>query len=240
MATDFANKSTVAEIRARFDNDVERFANLDTGQQSTLDAPLTLELITSAAQSVNPTATSLLDLGCGAGNYTLKMLRKVPNQDCTLVDLSLPMLQKAQERVAAETTGKVQIIQADMRELELVPEQFDIILAGAVLHHLRDEADWELVFSKLYQALKPGGSFWISDLVSHGVEEVNGMFRSKYGDYLESVGGAAYREHVLAYIEKEDSPRPVSYQLELMKKVGFTRTEVLHKNLCFAAFGGVK
>ncbi|WP_187263115.1 class I SAM-dependent methyltransferase [Pontibacter beigongshangensis] len=240
MATEYANKSTVAEIRERFDKDVERFANLDTGQQSTLDAPLTLELITSAAQAVNPAATTLLDLGCGAGNYSLKMLSKIPNLNCTLVDLSLPMLQKAQERVAAETTGNVQIIQSDMRELALEPEQYDIILAGAVLHHLRDDADWELVFGKLCKALKPGGSFWVSDLVSHEVEAVNGMFRSKYGDYLEGAGGAAYRDHVLAYIEKEDSPRPVSYQLELMQKVGFAKTEVLHKNLCFAAFGGVK
>ena len=38
-------KSSVAEIRARFDNDVERFANLETGQSATVDAPLVLELI---------------------------------------------------------------------------------------------------------------------------------------------------------------------------------------------------
>lgn len=47
-------------------------------------------------------------------------------------------------------------------------------------------------------------------------------------------------EEVSAYIEKEDSPRPVTYQLDLMKKVGFEKTEILHKNSCFAAFGGVK
>ena len=32
-------KSSVAEIRARFDHDVERFANLETGQSATVDAP---------------------------------------------------------------------------------------------------------------------------------------------------------------------------------------------------------
>ena len=32
-------KSTVAEIRARFDNDVARFSNLETGQSATVDAP---------------------------------------------------------------------------------------------------------------------------------------------------------------------------------------------------------
>lgn len=39
MNADFSNKSTREEIRARFDNDVDRFSNLETGQQTTIDAP---------------------------------------------------------------------------------------------------------------------------------------------------------------------------------------------------------
>ncbi len=44
------NKSTVEEIKERFDNDVERFSNLDTGQLSTIDAKVSLELITEASK----------------------------------------------------------------------------------------------------------------------------------------------------------------------------------------------
>jgi len=40
-----------------------------------------------------------LDIGCGAGNYTLKMLTKVANLNCTLVDLSEPMVEKTKSRV---------------------------------------------------------------------------------------------------------------------------------------------
>ena len=47
-------KSTPDEIRARFDLDVERFANLETGQSATIDAPLVLELITQAAMVTRP------------------------------------------------------------------------------------------------------------------------------------------------------------------------------------------
>ena len=32
-------KSTMEQIRARFDRDVERFSNLETGQSATVDAP---------------------------------------------------------------------------------------------------------------------------------------------------------------------------------------------------------
>ena len=45
---------------------------------------------------------------------------------------------------------------------------------------------------------------------------------------------------VLDYIEKEDTPRSLTYQLEVLRAVGFRTVEVLHKNSCFAAFGAVK
>ena len=55
-------KSTVDEIRARFDKDVERFSNLQTGQSATIDAPLALELIAEGAATTTPHATRLLDV----------------------------------------------------------------------------------------------------------------------------------------------------------------------------------
>jgi tRNA (cmo5U34)-methyltransferase len=63
-------KSTVEEIRARFDNDVERFSNLETGQAATIDAPLAMELIVQAAAATTPHTKRVLDVGCGAGSYT--------------------------------------------------------------------------------------------------------------------------------------------------------------------------
>lgn len=234
------NKSTVEEIKQRFDNDVERFSNLDTGQLSTIDAKISLELITEAAKSILPNAENLLDIGCGAGNYTIMMLTKIPNLNCTLVDLSKPMLDKAFERVYQTTNNKVTVIQGDIRVVGLQENHFDIILAGAVLHHLRDDKDWEMTFKKLFKLLRPGGCLMISDLISQDTEILNEYIRERYGDYLETLGGKEYRQKVLDYVEKEDSPRSMNYQLDLMKKVGFSKVEILHKNMCFGAFGGIK
>ncbi|MDR1156167.1 MAG: class I SAM-dependent methyltransferase [Bacteroidales bacterium] len=233
-------KSTVEEIRQRFDSDVERFANLDTGQVSTIDARYSLDLITEVAKRLEPYAENLLDVGCGAGNYTLTMLQKTPNLNCTLVDLSKPMLDRALERVAAQTEGKVEIVQGDIRKVALKENHFDIILAGAVLHHLRDDRDWENVFAKLYNLLKPGGCLMISDLVRQDNEVLTEYFWQRYAEYLDETGGQDYRRKILDYVAREDSPRSIACQLELMKKVGFKSVEVLHKNVCFGAFGGVK
>ncbi len=73
VATSLGDKSTTEEIRIRFDNDVERFSNLENGQTATIDAPLAMDLITQAAISATPTIRRVLDIGCGAGNNTLKL-----------------------------------------------------------------------------------------------------------------------------------------------------------------------
>jgi tRNA (cmo5U34)-methyltransferase len=234
-------KSSVEEIRQRFDADVERFANLETGQAAIIDAPLVLELITSAAAAVTPEARDLLDVGCGAGNYTLKLLERLKGLNVTLIDLSRPMLDRAVQRITASASaGGVTPMQGDIRELDIGAERFDIILAAAVLHHLRDDAQWRDVFTKFHRALRPGGSIWIADMVSHTLDGVQEMMWRRYGEYLTQLRDAQYRDHVFAYVEKEDTPRSVTFQLELLKEVGFARVELLHKNSCFAAFGAVK
>lgn len=240
MDTKFEHKSSVEEIKERFDNDVERFSNLETGQVATIDAPLAMELITQAACATTPQIKTVLDIGCGAGNNTLKLLQSVSSFDSDLVDLSLPMLTRAHQRISSINKGKTTFFQGDFRTLPLPAEHYDIVFAAAVLHHLRDEDDWEAVFTKIFQLVAPGGSFWITDLVAHEMSQVQTMMWNRYGEYLQSQGGVTYQEKVFAYIDKEDSPMPVTYQLDLLRKVGFSQVELLHKNSCFAAFGAVK
>lgn len=240
MSISLDNKSSVDEIRQRFDNDVERFSNLDTGQQATIDAPLAMELITQAAAGNNPDAKNMLDIGCGAGNNTIKLLEQLPDLNCDLLDLSRPMLNRADSRVSKICNGRVRTVQADFRNADLPAEHYDIIIAAAVLHHLRDDNDWKQAFQKIYHLTAPGGSIWITDMVSHESKSVREMMLKRYGSYLESTGGQEYRDKVFAYIEKEDSPRPVPWQLDLLKHAGFSSVEILHKNSCFAAFGAIK
>jgi tRNA (cmo5U34)-methyltransferase len=233
-------KSSVEEIRDRFDRDVERFSNLETGQTATVDAALALDLIARSAAAATPAARAILDIGCGAGNFTLKALERLPNLDCTLIDLSANMLARANARVSAATAGVVTTIQADIRLVEMADDSFDVIVAAASLHHLRGENEWTAVFRKLYRWLRPGGSFWIFDLVSHEIDAVQVLLWQRYGDYLAAFRGDQYRQHVFAYVEREDSPRPVLFQCELLREAGFRRIDILHKNTCFAAFGASK
>jgi tRNA (cmo5U34)-methyltransferase len=233
-------KSSVDEIRQRFDNDVERFSNLEMGQTTTIDSPLMLELVTQTAAATNPQATQILDIGCGAGNYSLKLLQSLPNVDVTLVDLSQPMLDRAAERISAVSKGAIHTFQGDIRDLEFSAAQFDVILAAAVLHHLRKEDEWQAVFTKFHRIIKPGGSFWIVDLIEQSTAAVQALMWARYGDYLTEFRDEDFRDLVFGYIEKEDTPRPLIFQFDLLRKVGFEQIEILHKNTLFAAFGAIK
>jgi tRNA (cmo5U34)-methyltransferase len=72
VKTPLNNKSSIKEIKERFDDDVERFSNLETAQQTIIDAALMMDLLANAAAATTPHAKRLLDIGCGASNNTIK------------------------------------------------------------------------------------------------------------------------------------------------------------------------
>ena len=233
-------KSSPDSIRRNFDQQVERFSNIETGQTTAIDSPLCMELVARSAALLNPEAKRVMDLGCGGGNYAVKVTSLLPDVDCTLIDLSANMLAKAEERVAANISGKVLAIQGDYRDIDLGENCFDVITAGTTLHHLREDQEWKSVFSKVFKALKPGGTFWINDIVISETDEINQMM---LGGWLSILRKQVSPEEVEMYMdryESEDTPRTLSYQLDLMKQVGFSETIVLHKHFNFAAFGGRK
>lgn len=233
-------KSTPEAIRRNFDQQVERFSNLETGQTTAIDSPLCMELVARSAALLNPGASRIMDLGCGGGNYAVKVSSFLPDVNCTLIDLSDNMLEKAEERVRQNISGTVTTIQGDYRDIDFGENLYDVITAGTTLHHLREDQEWESVFAKVFKALKPGGTFWINDIVIGETDEINRMMLDGWLSILQKQITPDEIEMYMGRYESEDTPRTLIYQLDLMKKVGFLETMVLHKHFNFAAFGAIK
>ena len=238
--TDFIRKSTVDEIRKRFDRDVERFTNEVSGQTATVDAALVLDLIADSVKEIQGNAASILDIGCGGGNFTIRILRKIPGLHCTLLDLSRRMIDRAAERVHSAGGIVDRIIQEDVRTADMGSGQFDIVVSGAVLHHLRNRTEWIDVFRKIHRAMKPGGTYWFWDLVRHENGEIEKVQRARYEEFLRGVGGKEYQDEVFAYIEREDTPESATFIIQSLAEAGFVKIDILHKNVCYAAVMAVK
>lgn len=229
-------KASVDEIRNRFDNDVERFSDLNKGQQTAIDGALCLDLIADGAARVCPNATASLDVGCGAGNWTLRLLERLPHLAVTMIDLSQPMLDRAKQRVIEAGATRATTLQRDVRECDFAEGSFDLIVAGAVLHHLRGDDEWDAVARLFHRWLRPGGAVFVYDMVSHEVGPIARQMTDRYADYLRQLGGDAFVQKVFDYIEAEDSPRPVTFQLDRLRAAGFGEVDVLHKSGPFAAY----
>src|SRR5690606_3027527 len=139
---------------------------------------------------------NILDIGCGAGNYAIKTLMKSNNKvNVDLVDLSQPMLDRAKHRVQEHTEGEVQVFKGDFRSIDLPKGKYDVIIATMVLHHLRDDEDWEKAFMKLHGLLNGGGSIWIFDIVEQNSTEIQKfMYNDRYGEFLVKLKDKAYQE----------------------------------------------
>lgn len=229
-------KKTVAEISSYFNGEVERFSDLARGQLSIKDARLMMDLLAETAGVLIPDARNILDIGCGAGNQTLNLLRVFPAAECTLLDISPAMLKRAGERVAPVAPDRFALVEDDFRTARLPEGKFDIVVAAAVLHHLRDDADWTRGFSRIYSLLKKGGLLLVSDLIRHEDPAVEAVFKVRQEKFLRGALGDAEAERILQSIALSDTPTSLEYQFALLRRIGFRQVCLLHKNLVFGAY----
>ncbi|GGJ32874.1 methyltransferase domain-containing protein [Deinococcus roseus] len=92
-------------------------------------------------------APSIIDLGCGPGNLTVKLLEAYPDAQVLGIDSSPEMLVRA----AALSSEQVQFAMQDLREIS---GSYDIVFSHAVLQWVPDHP---AVLRHLWNLLKPGG-----------------------------------------------------------------------------------
>jgi SAM-dependent methyltransferase len=125
-----------------------RFYDLDFGEA---DADLLMY-----QQFASRCGSPILELGCGTGRVLLPLARQ--GYQITGVDLSLPMLEVARRKVAAEDlTERVTLLQQDMRELEL-GGRFNLAFAAInSFMHLLNTDDQLTALAHIRHHLAPSG-----------------------------------------------------------------------------------
>ena len=104
---------------------------------------------------------AVLDAGCGSGRYMLHALRRGAAR-VTGVDLSSPMLKRAEAELSALHTGvPVALVQGNLAALPLPDAQADLSVCGLVVGHLDDLAQ---SLAELRRVTRPGGTLLLSDV----------------------------------------------------------------------------
>ena len=169
-----------------------RFIQLEIGQHATVDAPLVLDLVAAAARTHLTTGGRILDLGCGAGNFTLKVMQATGPLACDLVDLSRPMLERATQRVREAGATTVRAHQADLRRPDFQEDSFDAICREPCCTTCATSLNGATFSGNLWRWLKRGGRLYVADLVTFDDPQVQALVWKRYGEYLEGIGGQDY------------------------------------------------
>lgn len=111
--------------------------------------------ISVSALECNSEVPNILDIGAGTGILSEFTANKFPKANLTLIDLSDKMLDIAKIRFNNNTN--IKYITADYLSYNF-NEQYDIIISALSIHHLEDHHK-KVLFQKLYNSLKPNGTF---------------------------------------------------------------------------------
>lgn len=105
-----------------------------------------------------------LELGCASGWLTLAMAQQgAIAEGVDVSEKSLNVARSYYESIEDSVSGSASYAYADLNELSLEANSYDVIIVKATLHHL---INMRQVIETVHQALKPGGLFWVADTLN--------------------------------------------------------------------------
>ena len=94
---------------------------------------------------------NVLDIGCGDGSFSIKILDKIPHGHLLGIDRSENMLELARKKI--KNYPHFSVKNMDLLDINFT-EKFDYVVSFWCLQWC---LDLEKAFSNIYRALKPGG-----------------------------------------------------------------------------------
>ncbi|MEG4344061.1 methyltransferase domain-containing protein [Microcoleus sp. A003_D6] len=206
-----------------------------------------LDVLTGCIASANH---RILELGCGTGELTLKVLQRYPSAEIVAVDYSPRMLDFARAKIesagyAARWSGR----ELDFGEWANNPnfsglgDKFTACISSLAIHHLEDEMKLKL-FKRIRESLTAGGCFWNADPVVAESAAMKDIYQAAREDWALNQGEtlAQIRAKVGTSVSygysNPDRLATLSAQLEMLASSGFETVAVPWKYYGIAVFGG--
>lgn len=104
----------------------------------------------------------ILDVGGASGTYTLAFLEALPGSTAAIFDLPAGITQ-ARKRDWGEKKDRVVLVEGDFTR-DPLPSGFDFAWVSAIIHQMNRE-ECRALYSKVRDALSPGGKIAIRDFV---------------------------------------------------------------------------
>lgn len=195
-------------------------------------------------------AHRILDLGCGTGELSLKLLQHCPNAKIVAIDYSPRMIEMAKSKLKnSQFNGRITFIQADFGDWangemkEKIGSNFDACVSSLAIHHLTDKMKYTLI-TCIAKNLVEGGSFWNADPILQESEELQNIYlklREQWtinkGTTITEVRSQIGNSQPQGY-SGQDRLATLDNHLTMLSSAGFKTVAVPWKFFGLAVFGG--
>lgn len=134
---------------------------------------------------------AIIDVGGGASTLVDDLVAE-GYSDLTVLDLSAAALEAARKRLG-EREREVRWIEADIVEVDLPDNRYDVWHDRAVFHFLTGAEEREAYVRKVFCSVKPGGHVIVATFAEDGPEKCSGLPVMRYSpDGLHDEFGEAF------------------------------------------------
>jgi tRNA (cmo5U34)-methyltransferase len=204
----------------------------------------------------------LLDIGAGSGILIEKVLKEFSDSTCYYLDYSDDFMSVAKEKLQ-KYEDRVTYIQSDFCDNweSEIKEKPNVITSSSAIHHLLNENKKKL-YKKCYNALKKDGWFFNIDemktlnedaymkslyyWIYHVRKQKNMLSEDLLGSYvgwMEKFDSWKKRNVDNIHFPKQegdDVHESFLVQLDWLKEIGFSETDVFSKHFLWCLIGGKK
>ena len=180
-------------------------AYVEASREHGVMAPVYLYHGANMCEVIRP-GDSVLDLACGPANQLALVARLNPDTKFIGMDLSAPMLARAQTLIAEQGLANVSFRQGDITDLSVFPQaSVDVVVSTMALHHLPDPQALALTYAEVARVLKPGGGIYMVDFGHLKARRNIEYFGNQYADrqpplftldYVNSLHAAFYLQDI--------------------------------------------
>lgn len=167
------------------------------------------------ADALPQNCKKILDLGCGTGLELASVFERFPNVEITGIDLSESMLAVLSEKYKEKD---IHLVCGDYFSVPFDEDRYDAAISFESLHHFAPALK-QMLFQKIYGALKPNGVFLECDYIACCDEEESLLFQES----VRRRTAAGIADGVFVHF---DTPLTAAHETALLQNTGFKAVQV--------------
>jgi len=180
----------------------------------------------------------VIDLGCGTGTISKRIINIFPNAAITCLDIAPNMIEVAKQKMKEYPGTTFQV--GDFQNYEF-NDKYNVVVSSLALHHLPTDIGKQNFCKKIFNSLLPNGVFYNGDIIIGSNETIQRMNMTKWKAFLrKNIPDDEIENKWMQTYRNEDYPAKLSDQLKWLEKIGFSEVDVLWKYYNFALYGGTK